>query len=47
MLGVETPEQILENVKLIHAPAISPETREELGMCFKSVPILEIMKGLK
>ena len=47
VLGVETPEQIIENVKLINTPSISLQTRDELERCFKSVPILEIMEGLK
>ena len=47
VLGVETPEQIIENVELIDAPAISPKTRDELERCFRSVSILEIMEGLK
>ncbi len=47
VLGVETPEQIIENVKLIDAPPISLETRDQLEGFSKSVPILEIMEGLK
>ncbi len=47
VLGVETPDQIFENAKLIEAPFISPETRDELSRSFKSIPILKIMEGLK
>lgn len=47
VLGVETPEQITENIQLMDAPAISEKTRYEIESSFRSVPILDIMEGLK
>lgn len=47
VLGVETPEQITENIRLMDTPAISEKTRHEIETVFKNVPILEIMEGLR
>jgi len=47
VLGVETPEQIIENVRLMDAPPISERTRYEIEAGFKNVPILDIMEGLR
>jgi len=47
VLGVETPEQITENIRLMDAPPISERTRYEIETGFKNVPILDIMEGLR
>lgn len=47
VLGAETPEQILESAKIINTPATDSEIEGEIFDKFKSVPILDIMAGLK
>lgn len=47
VLGVETSEQIAENIRLINTPAISEKTRYEIETSFRAVPILDLIEGLK
>ena len=46
VLGAETKEQVMENIKYINAPSISKKTRDELTERFKNVNIQKIMEVL-
>ena len=46
VLGADTKEQVMENIKYINAPAISEKTRMELSEKFKEVNIKKIMEVL-
>ncbi|MCR4718542.1 MAG: aldo/keto reductase [Firmicutes bacterium] len=46
VLGADTKEQVMENIKYINAPAISEKTRAELSEKFKEVNIAKIMQVL-
>lgn len=46
VLGADTKEQVMENIRYINAPAISEKTRCELSERFKDVNIKKIMEVL-
>ena len=46
VLGADTKEQVMENIKYINAPVISKKTRLELSDRFRNVNIAKIMKVL-
>ena len=46
VLGADTKEQVMENIKYINASAISEKTRIELSEKFKEVNIMKIMDVL-
>ena len=46
VLGADTKEQVMENIKYINAPSISEETRAELSEKFREVNITKIMEVL-
>jgi aryl-alcohol dehydrogenase-like predicted oxidoreductase len=46
VIGAETPEQILENIKLLNKPALSDKLKKEITDTFSSVPELIIDPSL-
>ena len=46
VLGADTKEQVMENIRYINAPVISEKTRNELSEKFKEVNIKKIMEVL-
>lgn len=46
VLGADTPQQVLENISYVNAPALSSEMRQEVCEAFKDVNLAKIMEVL-
>ena len=46
VIGAETPEQVIENIKLMDGPSISEETRYEVSKIFDNIPAHILNPGL-